>query len=164
MPFPPIAQTGGWMDVDFITPRHHIFTTFSFTSNPSLAMMNQHTRRALLFSSMLPFALSANWEKIEDFEGDPSNPDYTYVVALGERDSPSFNFLPDPSGADNTALWLDPETYGTAWTVVYVNWVLPSVLPEGSKGTFCLRIYSEADSEEKAVALVEAASAKAESF
>lgn len=85
--------------------------------------------------------LSAAWELVDDFEGDSSNPAFTYVVALGSRESPTFNFLTDPLDAENTVLWIDPETYGTEWTNVYATWPLPSSIAEESVGTYYFRYY-----------------------
>jgi hypothetical protein len=87
--------------------------------------------------------LEAAWTAIETFEGDPANPNYTYVATLGSRETPTFNFLPDPAAGDNTVFWLDPEAYGKEWMVIYANWELEEPIREGSTGTLYFRYYVE---------------------
>lgn len=103
--------------------------------------MNTTTKLLFLASGGASLTATAAWEKVEDFEGDPGTPAYTYVVALGSRDAPTWNYLADPLDSSNTVLWLDPETYGTEWTNVYVNWTLPTPIAENSVGTFYFKYY-----------------------
>lgn len=90
-------------------------------------------------------AASADWTLIDDFEGDPNDPAYSFVVTLGSRSTPEFRYEDDPElGEANTAFFCDPVSYGTEWTNVYLNWTLPEAIPDGAVGTFFFRFYIEA--------------------
>jgi hypothetical protein len=87
----------------------------------------------------------AEWTLIDDFEGDPGSPKFTFTVNLGSRESPVFNYGEDPVvGSSNTVFFADPFTYGTEWTDMWVNWPLPEPIDEGAIGTLFFRFYSPA--------------------
>lgn len=100
---------------------------------------------ALSLTSLLAVPAFADWNLIEDFEGDPQNPDYTYLVTLGNRESPNFVYEEDPTDASNTVFVCDPTTYGTEWTVTYMNWVLDTPIADGTTGTLYFRVYGIAN-------------------
>lgn len=87
----------------------------------------------------------ADWMLIDDFEAGASDPKFTYTVQYGDRSSPEFVYGEDPTDSTNTVFVIDPKTYGTEWTNTYANWVLPTPIPEGGKGTLYCRFYKLAE-------------------
>ena len=50
--------------------------------------------------------VSAEWFLLDDFEGDPASPNFTYTVPVGQGE-PVFHYVADPFDPENSVFWVE---------------------------------------------------------